>query len=250
MSKIIWKTWKTQGIWKFWSCGHPVWSLWRVRHCMRRTVLYVQLVLRTSLYCALGISSLNFMQDPMTGINPQMPKVFRQPKTPKGGWMQSPWIFAFPSEFFENISHGYASGSRNLTVIMKKFYLSYDLENQGQTPFCVTFLISGCKHDTKSILVSILTFSRLKISKMLKKLCDLDGWPWNSRSHIYCMTFLSSGCIHAADLILVSILTFSMSRISKNPKSATWPWWLTLIFKVKPYFLKLLWFSRLAIIAT
>ena len=71
---------------------------------------------------------------------------------------------------------GMFSGSRNPTVIMKKMLsLSHDLENQGQTPFCVTFLISGCKHDTKSILVSILTFSRSRISKILKKLRDLDG---------------------------------------------------------------------------
>ena len=112
--------------------------------------------------------------------------------------------------------------------------LSHDLENQGQTPFCMTFLISGWKHDTKSILVLILTFSRLRISNMLKKIT----WPWRlilelKVTHIHCMTFLSSGCIHAADLILVSILTFSKSRISENPKSVTWPWWLTLKIKVK-----------------
>ena len=47
--------------------------------------------------------------------------------------------------------------------------LMFDLENLGQTLFCMTFHISGCKHDTKSILVSILTFSRSRISKMLKK---------------------------------------------------------------------------------
>ena len=64
---------------------------------------------------------------------------------------------------------GMFSGSRNPTVIMKKFLSSllHDLENQGQTPFCMTFHISGCKHDTNSILVSILTFSRSRISKML-----------------------------------------------------------------------------------
>ena len=46
--------------------------------------------------------------------------------------------------------------------------LMFDLENLGQTLFCMTFHISGCKHDTKSILVSILTFSRSKISKIIK----------------------------------------------------------------------------------
>ena len=47
-----------------------------------------------------------------------------------------------------------------------------------------------------------------------------------------------------------SILTFSMPRISENPFSVTWPWWLTLIFKVKPIFFKFVLFSRSTIIAT
>ena len=104
-------------------------------------------------------------------FNPRMPKVFRQPKRPRGrGWVDTTlWIFAFPSEFLENISHGYVfvvkeSNSDNEKILS----LLHDLENQGQTPFCMTFYISGCKHDTKSILVSILTFSRSRISKMLK----------------------------------------------------------------------------------
>ena len=97
-----------------------------------------------------------------------MPKVFRQPKTPKGGGlMQPPWIFAFPSEFFLNISHGYVFGVKESNGDNEKILSSlHDLENQGQTPFCMTFLISGCKHDTKLILVSILTFSRSGISNM------------------------------------------------------------------------------------
>ena len=104
-------------------------------------------------------------------FNPQMPKVKIHLRTPKGGLMQPPWIFAFPSEFFENISHGYVFGVKESNGDNEKILsLSHDLENQGQTPFCVTFLISGCKHDTKSILVSILTFSRSRISKMLKKI--------------------------------------------------------------------------------
>ena len=89
----------------------------------------------------------------------------------QGGWMQPPWIFAFPSEFFENISHGYVFGVKESNGDNEKILsLLHDLENQGQTPFCMTFLISGCKHDTKLILVSILTFSRSRISKMLKKI--------------------------------------------------------------------------------
>ena len=95
--------------------------------------------------------------------------------------MQPPWIFAFPSEFFLNISRGYVFKVKESNGDNEKILsLLHDFENQGQTPSCVTFLISGCEHDIKSILVSILTFSRSRISKMLKKLRDFDGWPWNS----------------------------------------------------------------------
>ena len=38
----------------------------------------------------------------------------------------------------------------------------FDLENLGQTLFCMTFHISSCKHDTKSILVSILNIFEIK----------------------------------------------------------------------------------------
>ena len=43
----------------------------------------------------------------------------------------------------------------------------FDLENEGQTHLCMTFRISGCKHHTDINFVSILTFSRPGISKML-----------------------------------------------------------------------------------
>ena len=96
-----------------------------------------------------------------------MLKVFRQPKTPKG--VPPPWIFAFPSEFFGYISHGYVFGVKESNGDNEKILSSlHDLENQGQTLFCMTFHISGCKHDKNSILVSILTFSRSRISKMLE----------------------------------------------------------------------------------
>ena len=78
-----------------------------------------------------------------------MPKVFRQPKTPKGGGgggviQPPPWIFAFPSEFFENISHGYVFGVKESNGDNEKILSSlHDLENQGQTSLCMTFLISG-----------------------------------------------------------------------------------------------------------
>ena len=99
------------------------------------------------------------------------PKLKIHLRTPKGGWVPPPWIFAFPSEFFENISHGYVFGVKESNRDNEKILsLLHDLENLGQTPFCMTFLISGCKHDTKLILVSILTFSRSRISNMLKKI--------------------------------------------------------------------------------
>ena len=105
-------------------------------------------------------------------VNPQMPKLKIHLRTPKGGGGTTPpWIFAFPSEFFENISHGYVFGVKESNRDNEKILsLLHDLENLGQTPFCMTFLISGCKHDTKLILVSILTFSRSRISNMLKKI--------------------------------------------------------------------------------
>ena len=150
-----------------------------------------------------------------------MPKVFLQPKTPKGGLIQPPpWISAFPSEFFGNISHGYVFGVKESNGDNEKILsLLHDLENQGQTPFCMTLLISGCKHDTKLILVSILTFSRSWISNMLKKIM----WPWRLTlelkvTHIYCMTFLISGCIQATDLILVSILNICKVNDLRKPK--------------------------------
>ena len=46
--------------------------------------------------------------------------------------------------------------------------LMVDLENEGQTHLCMTFRISGCKHHTYMIFVSILTNSRPRMSKMVK----------------------------------------------------------------------------------
>ena len=127
----------------------------------------------------------------------------------------------------------------------------FDLENLGQTLFCMTFHISGCKHDTKSILVSILTFSRLRIAKMLKT----NKWLWRLTLklkviHFFHMTLLIPGCMPVIDSILVSNLTYSRSRISENLFSGTWPWCLTLSFKVKPLFIKIILFSRSVVIDT
>ena len=132
-----------------------------------------------------------------------------------------PWIFAFPSEFFENIFHGYVFGVKESNGDNEKILsLLHDLENQGQTPFCMTFLISGCKHDTKLILVSILTFSRSGISNMWKKI----AWIWRLTlelkvTHIHCMTFHISGWIQATDLILVVDSNICKSRGSQNTQN-------------------------------
>ena len=52
-----------------------------------------------------------------------MPKVFRQPTTPKGV-DTTPRIFAFPSEFFENISHGYVFEVKESNGDNKKIYFN------------------------------------------------------------------------------------------------------------------------------
>ena len=46
--------------------------------------------------------------------------------------------------------------------------LTVELENEGQTHLYMTFRISGCKHHTDMIFVSILTISRPRMSKMLE----------------------------------------------------------------------------------
>ena len=81
----------------------------------------------------------------MKHINPQMPKVICQPKTPKGRWVTPPFVFAFPSKFFKNISHAYVFKVKESNGDNEKILsLLHDLENQDQTPFFMTFLISIC----------------------------------------------------------------------------------------------------------
>ena len=46
--------------------------------------------------------------------------------------------------------------------------LIVDLEHEGQTHLFMIFRISGCKHHTDMIFVSILTNSRPRMSKMVK----------------------------------------------------------------------------------
>ena len=56
-------------------------------------------------------------------FNPQTPKVFRQPKTPKGGGCNPPGFSPSRLIFLKIFLMGMFSGSRNPTMIMKKFYL-------------------------------------------------------------------------------------------------------------------------------
>ena len=128
----------------------------------------------------------------------------------------------------------------------------FDLENLNQTFFCMTFHISGCKHGTKSILVSILTFSRSKISKIMKNKHVTLSVDLETQGHTlfsYDLAYLRL-YMPAIYLILVSNLTYARSRISENRFPVTWPWCLTLIFKVKPLFLKFILISRSVIIDT
>ena len=136
----------------------------------RSYIIYCMTLLRSRWLHTINliwVSILIFQPADAQGKNP--------PSDAQGGWVPPPWILVFPSEFFKNISHGYVFGVKESNGDNEKFlFLLHDLENQGQTPFCMTFHISGCKHDTMLILVSILTFSRSRISKMLKTI----PWPW------------------------------------------------------------------------
>ena len=69
-------------------------------------------------------------------VNPQTPKVFHQPKTPKG-WVPPPGFLPSRPNFLKIFLMGTFLGSKNPKEITKKFYL----QNQGQTPFCMTVLI-------------------------------------------------------------------------------------------------------------
>ena len=86
-----------------------------------------------------------------------MPKVKIHLRTPKGGgYHPPPWILVFPSEFLKNISHGYVFRVKESNGDNEKILsLLHDLENQGQTPFCMTFHIFGCKHDTIKVNLGV-----------------------------------------------------------------------------------------------
>ena len=164
-------------------------------------------------------------------INPQTPKVFRQPKTPLegGGWCNPLVDFCLPLTPvrilpFENISLGYVSGVKESNGDNEKILSSlHDFENQGQTPFCMTFLISGCKHDTKLILVSILTFSRSGISNMWKKslyhvTLTVDLGTQGHTHSLYDLSYLRLNTSYRLDLGVDSNICKVGVRISENPK--------------------------------
>ena len=97
-----------------------------------------------------------------------------------------------------------------------------DFENEGKTHLCMTFRVSGCKHHTDMIFVSILTFSRTWLSKIFKLFTSFKRLTLELKViHIFPMTLLMSGCMHAIDPNFVSNITFTMWRISENPKSVT-----------------------------
>ena len=155
------------------------------------------------------------------------PRYFANRKRPRGG-VPPLWIFAFPSEFCLNISDGYVFGVKESNGDNEKILsILRDFENQGQIPFCMTFHISGCKHDTNSILVVESNIFEVKdIENVIKNhvtlTCHVTLMCMTLELkviHIHCMAFFSSGCIHAAELIFVSILTFTMPTISENSKS-------------------------------
>ena len=198
-------------------------------------------------------------------LNPQTPKLKIHLRTPKGGWVQPPWIFAFPSEFFENISHGYVFGVKESNRDNEKILSSlHDLENLGQTPFLrlktwykvdlgvdsnifevedikyvkknnVTLTIDfGTQGHTHSLydLPYLLLYTGYRLDlgvdsnifkvKDLRKpkishltfMVDLEN---EGQTHL-CMTFRISGCKHHTDMIFVSILTISRPGMSKMLK--------------------------------
>ena len=151
------------------------------------------------------------------------------------GTTATPWIFAFPSEFFEYISHRYVFGVKESNRDNENILsLLYDLQNLGQTPFCMTFLISGCKHDTKLISVSILTFPRSEDMKYVGKnhvILTVDLGTQGHTHSLYDFSYLGLYTCYRLDLgVDFNILR---SRISENLKAVTWPWWLTLKMEVK-----------------
>ena len=138
-------------------------NLWTLSWCHQPNFIHILLLLIMHTYYFVKV---------LLTINPRTPKVKIHLRTPRGGGgvgTTPPWILVFPWEFFENITHGYVFGVKESNGDNEKILsLLHDLENQGQTLFWMTFVISGCKRGTDLILVSILTFLGSEMSKQLK----------------------------------------------------------------------------------
>ena len=114
-----------------------------------------------TIFASYWLSGFGLISDGMVGlfiyfgrmnlsVNQQTPM---QGISPTENAQAEPLLWFFPSRsiFLKIFLMGLFSWSRNPTVI-KNLSSLHDHENQGQTPFCMTFIISGCKHDTNSTL--------------------------------------------------------------------------------------------------
>ena len=78
-------------------------------------------------------------------INPETPKVFRQPKRPRW-WVPDSLIFALPSDLKKIFLMSMYSGSKNPTVIMQKLLFAvkeFRGEGIGHVPLLVRQLLSA-----------------------------------------------------------------------------------------------------------
>ena len=63
--------------------------------------------------------------------------------------------------------------------------LMFHLENEGQTLVCMTFRISGCKHPTDMIFVSILTLLRPRMSKNVELIHVSSTFDLETQGHTH-----------------------------------------------------------------
>ena len=74
----------------------------------------------------------------------------------------------------------------------------FNFENLGQTFFCMTFHISGCKHDTKSILVSIFNIFMIEDIKNNRKKHVTLSVDLETQGHIdfaYDLAYIELNCL-------------------------------------------------------
>ena len=123
--------------------------------------------------------------------------------------------------------------------------------------FLMTLLISGCMHAIDSILVSILTFTMLRILKNQDQSPDLDGWPWLSRSIHFFESNIISNVSHHSYIIYFKFFEFLdldyvkinskikyvaciQPKIIKVIRNYVWPWFSRLTIKVRRHMLVIL----------